>query len=103
MLLANLDRKEFLNFESNNEAFLFDFISALLASLTSTPPPVTRPKLHSFQARWCGERVVGCWDLEEFMDWLTSRGDDINGFTNQTVEFMEEYQMKRGVMSKGVH
>lgn len=103
MILANLDRKEFVNLESNDEALLFDFVSALLVALTSTPPLATRPKLHSYQARWCAERVVGCYDLKEFMDWLASRGDDIDGFTNQTIEFMDEYQMKRGVMSKGVH
>lgn len=101
MIVANLDRREFLNFDGNDEDSLLNFISILLISLTSTPP-LNRPKLHSYQARWCAERVVACWDFEEFADWLAERGEMIDTYTNRTPEFVQEVLWRGGRTPTGV-
>ena len=90
MVIANLDRREYLSMWSSNDFEMVDFIGKLLIGMIGTPPSPNRPKFHSFQGRWCGERVVGCYDLEEFEYWLDTRGDSIEHFKDRTHEFVCE-------------
>lgn len=103
MVIGNLDRREYLSLSSSNDEQLFGFISAVLSGLISTPPPPNRPKLNSFQARWCAERVVGCYDLEEFEHWLDARGDSIKRYTDVTHQFVCEHKLNSGPVFGGVH
>ncbi len=96
MLIANIDRREYLSMWSSNDLEMVDFISKLLIGMIGTLPPPNRPKLHSFQGRWCGERVVGCYDLEEFEDWLLARGGSIEHYKDRTHEFVSEYKIMCG-------
>jgi hypothetical protein len=87
----------------SNMEKVFEFISAVLTELILTPSPPNSPKLHSFEARWCAERVVCCSDLEEFEHWLDARGDLIERYTDVTHQFVCEHKMKRGPLSGGVY
>ena len=96
MLIANIDRREYLYMLSSNEYELIDFVSKLLFGMTSTPPPPNHLKVHSFQSRWCAERVVGSYDLEQFERWLDGRGDSIEHYKDLTQEFVREHKMRCG-------
>jgi hypothetical protein len=94
MIIANLEKKEYMSLWSPNDFQTVEFMGKLLIGLIGTPPPPNKPKVHSFQGKWCGEKIVGCYDLDEFESWLLAHGDSIEHYRDRTYEFVVEYQMR---------